>query len=467
MYNWLGNRQQRLKEGSSRRSPPGPQGLPLLGSMLQAKEDPLEFAGELLQEYGDIVHFKIGYYAGYLLNHPDYIRQVLVTNYSNYSKDNYNYEKLRPVLGNGLITSDGDHWRHHRQVMQPAFSRKRLGQLCEVTANITRDRVDQWFEYAAKSLPVNMSQELEKLTLQVVTESLFGTDATSSMDAIRETFSILNEDIAYRFKNVFVPPLWVPTKRNRVFSQARDTLDQIVYKIIDSRRGKAESRNDLLGNLLAAQKEQSDPKQFTDRQIRDEVMTLLLAGHETTANLLMWTFYLISRHPEVEQKVRMELDSVLDGRDPAFEDLPDLVYTKMVLQESLRLFPPVWIISRKAVRSDRIGGYDIPEGSTVTVCLYTLHRHPDFWEAPGQFQPERFAPERSEDRPQYAYLPFGGGPRSCIGKHFAMMEAQIIMAIIFRRFRLNRVSDYPVDPEPLVTLRPEEDLEFIIELLVD
>jgi len=262
---------------------------------------------------------------------------------------------------------------------------------------------------------------------------------------------------------VYVAPHWVPTPRNRAFREARDELNRIVQDIIEKRRNETHARNDLLDTLLSARDDYSGGKEITDQQIRDEVMTLMLAGHETTANLLTWACYLISQHPRVEDKLMQELDAVFGNRTPGVDNLQELNYTKLVLQETMRLYPPVWIISRKAVNKDEIGNYTIPPGSTVTICLYTLHRHPDIWENPGEFNPVRFSNEQVKNRHKYAYIPFGGGPRSCIGKYFAMMEARLILAMIHRRFKLTLAADHPVEPEPLVTLRPRSGLKMTVK----
>jgi cytochrome P450 len=438
--------------------------MPFLGSLFQARRDPLRFAMDLTRNVGDIVKFRIGFYTGYLLNHPDYFHHVLSLNNRNYNKENYNYRKLKPVLGEGLITANGDRWLEHRRLIQPAFQRKQIADFGETTIQAAKDMLEQWGSSYSTGRSLDVAAEMMELTLKIITTSLFSNHIRSSTEIVRKAFTVLNEDVAYRFKTAFVPPLWIPTKRNRVFKKAREELDKLVYEIIDRRRKSSNSQNDLLDILLAAHGDSGgEQKGLTDRELRDEVMTLMLAGHETTANLLTWSCYLLSRHPEAEQKLRNEITEVLDGRDPVFDDLPSLNYTKKVLQESLRLYPPVWIISRNAISDDVIDGYSIPAGATVTLCSYTLHRHQEFWENPEEFNPGRFTKGQNDNRHQYAYLPFGGGPRSCIGKHFAMMEALLILAMIYRRYHLKLVPEQTVVPEPLVTLRPRHGLKMILE----
>jgi len=438
--------------------PPGPKGLPLLGSLFEARRNPLGFALDLTRKHGDLVHFRIGYYTGYLLNHPDYFDRVLHQNQDNYDKRNYNYRKLKPVLGEGLITAEGEHWRRHRRLIQPAFQRKQVAAFGSVAVRAAEEMLERWRFAARQGRPVDVDADMMRLALRVITESLFGDRMPSATEVVRRAFTVLNRDVAYRFRTVFVPPLWVPTPRNLAFKRARSELDRLVYDIIERRRKENGGRDDLLGTLLSAGGPDRDSG-LSDREIRDEVMTLLLAGHETTANLLSWSCHLLSRHPDAAEKLGNEASAVFGGHTPAFEDLPALDFTNKVLQETLRLYPPVWIISRRAVDKDRIGGYSIPAGSTVTLCSYTLHRHPDFWDRPEEFRPERFSAEQAEGRHPFAFMPFGGGPRSCIGRHFAMMEAGLVLAMIMRRFRLRPVPEFTVEPEPLVTLRPKNGLQ--------
>lgn len=462
MFDQLADKLTLFNDEVTRRRPPGLSGLPILGNLLQARRKPLHFAQNLIQRHGDIVYFKIGFFTGYLLNHPEYVQHVLSFNHQNYNKQNYNYQKLKPVLGEGLITGDGDEWALHRRLIQPIFHRSGLARFGEITIRATQRLLEKLATSVNPNQPVDVAAEMMELTLEVVTESLFSVDIRPSIDLIRKAFTTLNKDIAYRFRTAFVPPLWVPTRRNRAFIKARNELDQLVFEMVDRRRKNEESKEDLLERLLEAENELPTAQGLTDRQIRDEVITLLLAGHETTANLLTWTLYLLSKHPGAAQKIRDELTSVLQGREPSVDDLPELQYMEIVLKESLRLYPPVWIISRKAIDDDVIDGYPIPSGSTVTLCIYTLHRHPGFWENPKMFNPERFSDEQSRNRDKYAYLPFGGGPRSCIGKYFAMMEAQLVLAMICSRYHLEPVAGHPVKPEPLVTLRPLNGLKMML-----
>jgi len=441
--------------------PPGPDGLPFIGSLLRARRDPLRFARDVTRAYGDIAYFRIGIYTGYLLNHPDHFRHVLQSNLRNYSKENYNYKKLKPVLGEGLITAEGDSWLRSRRLIQPVFHRKRIARVGSIITQAATGMLDHWAAIVDRDRTINLNTAMMRLTLRIIFRALFSMNIGTEANQVLHSFTRLNEDIAQRFRAVFVPPPGIPTPRNRKFKRERDNLDRVVYEIIHRRRADGNSHDDLLETLLSA-RDESSGQRMTDRQIRDEVMTLMLAGHETTANLLTWTCYLLTRHPSVVKKLRTELRTVLGGHEPTADDLSELQYTKQVLQESMRLYPPVWIISRQAKNEDTIAGYPIPAGSTVTMCTYTIHRHPEFWEHPDAFRPERFDPGRSEHQSPEAYFPFGAGPRFCIGNNLAIMEGQMILACIYQRYGLRLVPGHRVEPEPLVTLRPREGLHVTV-----
>lgn len=438
---------------SDRARPQGPPGLPLLGSLLEAGRDPLRFVVRTMMDYGDLAFYRIGPHTGYLINHPGHVQHVLKENHQNYDKAVHSYEMLRPVLGEGLVTSSGAHWLRQRRLIQPAFHREQIAAFGPLVTGAALEIVEQWRAAGPEGLVIDVAEEMRRLTLRLIGQMLFSLDIRREAQIIGTAFTTLNEDTSYRLRNVFVPPLWVPVPRNLAFRKARRQLDQVVYEIIAARRRSGSDQSDLLGMLLAARGQDSDGG-MTDHQLRDEIMTLLLAGHETTATALTWIWYLLSTHPVHLRRLQAELERVLSGRLPSVDDLSALEYNRMVVQESLRLYPPIWIIGRRAIEDDRIGDYTIPAGAVVLFSQYAIHRHPAFWENPVAFDPERFSAERSTGRHPYAYFPFGGGPRLCIGDRLAMLEIQLVLATILQHYTLDRVPGHRVEPEPLVTLRP-------------
>lgn len=454
---WLRRFKQRV-----RKLPPGPAGIPLLGSLLEARRDPLDFVQRMAGTHGDIAFFTLGPQSGYHLNHPGYIQHVLQSSHANYNKENYNFKLLKAGLGEGLITTSGEQWRQQRRLLQPAFHRQHMARFGAIAIQATCEMLEQWQAGAMLERPLDISAEMIRLTMRIIGEALFSVDLGPHASTIAATFARLNEDLAYRFRTIFVPPFWIPTPRNLAFKRNRSKLDQIVYTIIGRRQQRGGPDDDLLGMLLAARDESTGQK-MTLREVRDQVMTLMLAGHETTAALLTWTWYLLATHSAISQELRRELDDELGGRLPTVDDLPALQYTERVLQESLRLYPPVWFFNRTAINDDEIGGYPIPAGTIVTISPYTMHRHPAFWRDPANFDPQRFAPQRAAGRHRYAYIPFGGGPRHCIGSNFAMMEAQMILAIVAQRYQLTLAPGEGVEPEPLITLRPRHGLKMQLQ----
>jgi cytochrome P450 len=440
---------------------PGPRGLPLLGSVLPAWRDPLALFLASRARYGDVVRFKFGPFQYYLVNDPNVVKHVLVDNPKAYTKSR-NYLGLKVVLGEGLLISEGDHWRRQRKLVQPAFHRDKLAAFAQQMATATRDMLTRWTEEGSDK-PFCIHAEMMRLTFRIVGLTLFSADVDGEAKDVGQAL-----DVAMHWANdyaeaIFRIPPFIPTPANLRFKKAKKTLDDVVFGLITERRAAAKKSgafgDDLLGILMAATEEaEGDGAVRTgmdDQQLRDEIITMILAGHETTANLLAWTFRLLSMHPEIERKVREEAVRVLGERDASLDDVKSLEYTRRVLEEALRLYPPAWMFERQAVTADTLGGYRIEPGSIVGLCPYVLHRHPDHWENPEGFDPERFRPERAEKRPRYAYLPFGGGPRTCVGNHFAMMEAQILLAMIVREQRLELDPSHVIELDPVITLRPK------------
>lgn len=457
---------QKVEHSRGKRIPHAP-GNWLVGNLGEFRRNPLDFLVGIAGQYGDIVRFRVMYYSGILLNHPDYIKHVLQDNNRNYNKKNFDYEMLKPVLGEGLLTSDGDFWLRQRRLMQPAFHRKRIAGFGALMVEATGQMLERWEHHARQDgdTPLDVAEEMMRLTLHIVGQALFSQDISQEADTVGESFTYVNQALVDRIRRPFAPPLSWPTPGNRRFHYQVARLNQVVDEIITGRqvalRHNGQEGEDLLAMLLMARDEDTG-EGMSVSQLRDEVMTLLLAGHETTANALSWTWYLLSQHPHVRQRLEAELSQALGGRMPQVEDLPSLPFTRQVIQEALRLYPPAWIISRRTIQADEIGGYPIPANSLVDMSAYVTHRHPRYWPNPEVFDPDRFAPGRAEELPPFAYFPFGGGPRLCIGRDFALLEAQLILASVAQRFRLELLPGHPVEPEPLITLRPMYGLKMIL-----
>ncbi len=440
---------------------PGPSVLFLLRNLSAIRGNLPGFMTSLTQHYGDVVRISILNQEGYLLNHPDGVKHILQSHHHHYSKQVYALTFLKALLGEGLLTNEGASWLRQRRLMQPAFHRKRLSASSTVMTDATCAMLERWQGITQHGEVLDIAQEMMRLTLRNVGPALLSRDLSDEMDLLGQAFATYRT-LLMQYLYAPFPPLGVPTPRNRRLQATIRVLDTVIEGIIRERREQNTDTGDLLSMLLQARDEETG-EEMTDRQVRDEVMTLLLAGHETTATALTWTWYLLSQHPEVEDRLHTELDEVLAGQPPAVEHLPRLPYTHMILEETLRLYPPTFSLSRKALADDEIGGYALPAKSTILLCPYTTHRHPAFWENPGVFDPERFHPERAAGRPHFAYFPFGGGPRQCIGNLFALMEAQLILATVAQRYSLRLVSGHKVEPEVVLTIRPRHGLPVTLQ----
>jgi len=443
------------------RRAPGPSLLFLLRNLPVIRGNLPGFMTSLTQHYGDVVRISLLNQEGYLLNHPDGVKHVLQSHHHHYSKQVYALTILKALLGEGLLTNEGASWLRQRRLMQPAFHRKQLNALSTVMTDATCAMLERWQSITQHGEILDVAQEMMRLTLRNVGLALLSRDLSDDIDLLGQAFATYRT-LLMQYLYAPFPPLGVPTPRNRRLQATIHVLDSVIEGIIRERREQNTDTGDLLSMLLQARDEETG-EGMVDRQVRDEVMTLLLAGHETTATALTWTWYLLSQHPEVEHRLHTELDEVLAGQPPAVEHLPRLPYTRMVLEETLRLYPPTFSLSRKALVDDEIGGYTLPAKSTILLCPYTTHRHPAFWENPEVFNPERFRPERAAGRPYFAYFPFGGGPRQCIGNNFALMEAQLILATVAQRYRLRLVSGRKVKPEVMLTIRPRHGLPVTLQ----
>jgi cytochrome P450 len=435
-------------------NPPGPRLSPLARFLYLPARDPLRFFTAMAQAYGDIAYTRVGGERLYLLGNPRDIRDVLVTRQHLFAKGR-GLERAKRLLGQGLVTSEGELHRRQRRLIQPAFHRDRIASYATVMTDYA-DRVQrEWIDGQA----IDVAQEMMRLTLGVVGKTLFDADVESQAPAVGRALTAVMESFWFAMLLPFgdlverlpLPPL----RRSR---KARLELDRIIYRMIAERREALRDRGDLLSMLLLAQDEESD-RGMSDRQVRDEAMTIFLAGHETTANALSWTFYLLSGEPAAEARLREEIDRVVGGRVPAFADLGSLGYVERVVTEAMRLYPPAWIIGRRALQDYEVGGYRVPAGSLVLMSPYIVHRDPRHYPDPDRFLPDRWTPQFRESLPPFAYLPFGGGARRCIGESFAWMELVLVLTTIARRWRLQLVPGHPVVPRPVVTLRPKYGLK--------
>jgi cytochrome P450 len=437
--------------------PPGPKPGIIGAGKLMFRRDLLGFLVRAAAEHGDIVHFKIGPQHTYLLNDPDYIKDVLVTHNKSFAKGR-GLERAKRILGEGLLTSEGEFHRRQRRLAQPAFHRQRIAAYADLMARYAARARDGW----AAGETRDVSKEMMELTLAIVAKTLFDADVESEAGEIGRAIAELVDlfTIAMVPFSELLDKLPLPSTRR--FNRARARLDQTIFRIIEERRELGEDRGDLLSMLLLAQDEEEGGG-MTDLQLRDEAMTIFLAGHETTANALTWTWYLLSRHPEAEARVHAEVDATLGGRLPGVEDLPRLAYVERVLAESMRLYPPAWIVGRRALVDYPVGGYVVPAGSIVLMSQFVTHHDARFFPDPYRFDPDRWTPEARASRPKFSYYPFGAGPRQCIGEQFAWMEGILLLATVAQRWRLRLVPGHPVEMQPLITLRARHGMRMTIE----
>ena len=433
--------------------PPGPKRNLLIGNLIAFRGAALDFLQRLARDYGDISYFKTGPQEVFFLNHPDYVKDVLVTHHQNFIKGRA-LQRAKRLLGLGLLTSEGDFHRRQRRLAQPAFHRQRVAAYGSIMTDFGARTRERWQDGET----LDISHEMMRLTLAIVGKTLFDADVEDEAQEIGQALT----DVMNLFDVLLLPFSEyldkLPLPQTRRFQRARARLDATIYRMIEERRRSRLDRGDLLSMLLLAQDEEGHTGQMTDEQVRDEALTIFLAGHETTANALTWTWYLLSQHKQVEAHLHEEIDAVVGSRLPAVDDVPRLRYTEMVLAESMRLYPPAWAIGRLAVNDYEVGGYIVPARSLVLLSQYVMHRDARYYPDPARFDPERWTPLARESRPQYAYFPFGGGPRRCIGEGFAWMEGILLIATLARRWRLRLIPDHPVDLQPVITLRPKHGM---------
>jgi cytochrome P450 len=440
------------------RTPPGPKGWPLVGVSFEIVRDPLKLMQRISREYGDIVRIPVLLQSRILLNHPDWIEQALVIQQAKFHKSDFTKRAVERMLGQGLLISEGDFWRRQRRLAQPAFHRARINEYASTMVQIADAHVQAWRGGETR----DMAHEMMSLTLDIAVRTLFGTTLPGEAEQIGKSLTFLMRYSLGRLRSpIRIPRDW-PTPKNRRAQREYDFLDSLVYRIISERqaKGNSEEHNDLLAMLMGAMDE--DGTQMTPKQLRDETMTLFLAGHETTAQTLAWTWYMLSENPSVEARLGEELRSVLGGKLPQGTDLMRLPYLHAVVNEILRLYPPAYIVARTSVERCQIGGYDFPEGTTFLMSQWVMHRDSRYYEDPDAFRPERWLDGLADRLPAGAYFPFGDGPRRCIGQGFAMLEASLVIATLAQRFRFSLVPGEVVVPEPLVTLRPRNGIHMTL-----
>lgn len=428
-------------------TPPGPRPRPILGNLPGLAQDPLCFFTRCARDYGDIVSLRLMGWRAILVSHPDLIEAVLVANHGNFVKHRFFWRHVSRMFGTGLLTSDGDLWRRRRKVIAPAFQAERIAGYAPVMVDYARRQVASWRDGERRDLYLDMKQ----LLMAIVAKVLFDADIAAQVAEAGAAVDRAAEEVAQRFRRPVLIPDWVPIPGNRRYLESVRRIDGLIYRIIHERRGDVADRTDLLSQLMTATDGSGNP--MNDRQLRDELVTLLLAGHETTALALAWTGALLTRHPAAQARIHAEVDEVLQGRPATVADVPSLGLTRMAVMEAMRLYPPVYAFGREAVTSCRIGGYPVAAGTTVFMSPWVVHRDSRFFEAPESFDMDRWQAEAAE-RPRFAYFPFGGGPRICLGHRFAMMEAVLVLATVLQQNRLAAACERLPEPYASITLRP-------------
>ncbi len=432
------------------RRPSGPRGAPLIGHALEFARDSLELMTRAAREHGPVARLRMFDRELLLLTDPADIEQVLVRDSGSYIKDKFTHDLSR-ALGNGLVTSEGAHWKRQRKLMAFAFTPKKIAAYANTMTQVAAHECASW----APGQVVNLHQEMSRITLEIVAKVLFHADIEADARVVEHSMAVLNHFFAESVEAAVRLPPWIPTPANVRLNRAVRRIDDILFQIIKQRRKQAESGDDLLGAMLTAKDDSG--KGMSDQELRDECITLFIAGHETTALALTHCLYLLAQHRHVREQFHAELGTVLGGRMPTAEDAKALQVTERIIKESMRVYPPVWVIGREATREVELGGYAIKPGTQLILPQWVVHRDPRFFPDPEEFDPDRFLPERCKAWPRFAYFPFGGGPRVCVGNHFAMMEATLLLALFGQRFHFELMPGERLEFRPSVTLRPKGD----------
>jgi cytochrome P450 len=418
--------------------------------------DPKNFSADIIAE-------RILWRRMFIINEPGAIRHVVLDNAANYTKSEVGRRLLEPGLGRGLLTSEGETWRHHRRIMAPAFDLRSVAGYAPIMTEVTQELLAKW-DALPEPRELDVAAAMMHATLHIISRAMFSSDSDEIVDVVESGVNQYQTMVRPSLLDLLHFPLWLtrliaPLPTEGIFNEFDKKVDQLLTE--RGREPDAEPK-DLLARLIAARDTETGGG-MTPKEVRDQVVTIFMAGHETTSQALSWTWYLLSQHPEAEAKLHDELTTVLEGRTPRYEDIADLRYTRMVIEESMRLYPPAHTFGRQPIAADEILGHRIPAGAEVLIMPWLLHRKPSLWENPNRFEPERFSPERAAARPRFAYIPFGAGPRICIGAAFAMAEAMLILATIAQRYRLHRKPGHPVEPQGLITLRPRYGLQMQLE----
>jgi cytochrome P450 len=432
------------------RYPPGPEQGFFDGLRSPLRHDPLAFISRAAREYGDIVCLRFFHFRTYLLFDPEQIEDVIVNNGRKFIKGRI-LRLNRHIFGNGLLTSEGEFWLRQRRMMQPAFHRNRIANYASTMTDCATSLVQSW----EAGQQIDLHAAMMRLTLQIVGKTLFQSDVERDAPRVGKNLQLLLEH-TFDFRRLLLTPHWLPTRRNRQAHRAIRELTEIIDGIIEQRRSANTDRGDLLSLLIQAQDE--DGSRMTTQQLRDEALTLFLAGHETTASTVSWTWWLLAQNPRVEQKFHAELEAVLAGRLPTLDDIPKLTYTSQIISESLRLYPPAWAMARLAIEDHSLAGYPVPKGTGIAAVTWMVHRDPRWYRSPQEFLPERWQTDLLKTIPRFAYFPFGYGPRQCIGNSFALMEATLVLATVAQRFWFSLIPGHEVTPLASLTLRPRYGL---------
>jgi cytochrome P450 len=427
----------------------------LFGSAYLIRQNALVTLDTFIKKYGDIMSLSIPTKRIALVSNPEYAKYILLDNNKNYTKS-LAYNLLQILLGKGLLTSEGDFWKKQRRLIQPAFHRKKLEELTAMMVARAEQTADKFEIYASDSRHFDIVPEMTALTLDVISKAIFSSGVEEKADMVGKQISLLNQYTIEKLTHPLRLPFFVPTPFNLKERKAINLLNEVVYDIISARKKEGVSKDDLLSMLIDARDEDTG-ETMSDQQLRDELMTIFVAGNETSSMALSWTLYLLSQNPDAEAKILAEIDSRRE-HDVNYNTINEYVYVKQVIEESMRMYPPVWSVGRRTIDEDEIGGYRILKHTNILIPIIWFHHSPKYWQEPHLFRPERFEPEKRNNINRYVYFPFGGGPRLCIGNNFAMLEMQIILVALYRRFRFRLQENFKVVAEPLVTLRAKNGI---------